>query len=81
MEKWRIFENSIINSEILEQRIIILQTEPLDKNKKNKVNEKLEKTLQELSVIELKALIYDEILNSNQTQRNIEILRTELAKK
>ncbi len=81
MEKWRIFENSIINSEILEQRIIILQTEPLDKNKKNKDNEKLEKTLQELSVIELKALIYDEILNSNQTQRNIEILRTELAKK
>ena len=53
----------------------------MSENKKNKDNKKLGKTLQELSVIELKALIYDEILKYEQAQRNIEILKTELAKK
>lgn len=51
------------------------------KGLKNKDNKKSVKTLQELSVIELKALIYDEILNYEQAQGNIKILRTELAKK
>lgn len=41
----------------------------------------MEKQLSDMSVVELKAMVYDQLAQSEQCQKNMQVLNAEIAKK